>query len=87
MGFHYGHQFERFDRLNSSAAVNLLDAGVMHSMRAELKYLSEKGAIVNAASICGLVGIRGASAYCASKQFVNIFSLLLPSSVSPTFRV
>jgi NAD(P)-dependent dehydrogenase (short-subunit alcohol dehydrogenase family) len=42
-------------------------AGVMHSMSAELKALSEGGSIVNAASICGLIGLKGAGAYCASK--------------------
>jgi len=44
--------------------------GVMHSMRAELKYLTEKGSIVNAASICGLIGLKGCGAYCASKHGV-----------------
>jgi NAD(P)-dependent dehydrogenase (short-subunit alcohol dehydrogenase family) len=44
--------------------------GVMHSMQAELKVLADKGSIVNAASICGLVGMKGAGAYCASKHGV-----------------
>jgi NAD(P)-dependent dehydrogenase (short-subunit alcohol dehydrogenase family) len=44
--------------------------GVMHSMSAELKALSEGGSIVNAASICGLIGLKGAGAYCASKHGV-----------------
>jgi NAD(P)-dependent dehydrogenase (short-subunit alcohol dehydrogenase family) len=42
----------------------------MHSMRSELKYLTERGSIVNAASICGLIGTKGAGAYCASKHGV-----------------
>lgn len=60
----------------------------MHSVRAELKYLTETGSIVNAASICGLVGLKGSGAYCASKQFVPYalsifhpkFPALYPSS-------
>lgn len=39
-------------------------------MRAELKYLEPKGSIVNAASICGLIGMAGSGAYCASKHGV-----------------
>lgn len=42
----------------------------MHSMRAELAYLTPQGSIVNAASICGLIGLKGAGAYCASKHGV-----------------
>ena len=42
----------------------------MRSMRAELKVLSQGGSIVNMASICGIVGLPGVGAYCASKHGV-----------------
>ncbi|EXK26217.1 hypothetical protein FOMG_17187 [Fusarium oxysporum f. sp. melonis 26406] len=44
--------------------------GMMFCLRAELNALSEHGSIVNAASICGLMGEIGSSAYCASKHGV-----------------
>jgi len=39
-------------------------------MRAELNAISDHGAIVNAASIAGLMGFKGVAAYCASKHGV-----------------
>lgn len=39
-------------------------------MRAEINVMSEHGSIVNAASICGIIGMSGAAAYCASKHGV-----------------
>ena len=42
----------------------------MHCMRAELKVMEDKGAIVNASSICGVIGLKGCAAYCASKHGV-----------------
>ncbi len=46
--------------------------GVFHAMRAELPHLVERGggAIVNMASICGVVGQDGTAAYAASKHGV-----------------
>jgi NAD(P)-dependent dehydrogenase (short-subunit alcohol dehydrogenase family) len=70
MGFCYGHQPEGSKSLFCTIFSQLTDTGVMHSMSSELKYLKERGSIVNAASICGLVGLKGAGAYCASKHGV-----------------
>ncbi|KAH6671700.1 hypothetical protein B0J14DRAFT_564303 [Halenospora varia] len=44
--------------------------GVMNCMRAEINAISDGGSIVNAASICGLMGMKGCGAYCASKHAV-----------------
>ncbi|KAL3486869.1 hypothetical protein BJX62DRAFT_241555 [Aspergillus germanicus] len=44
--------------------------GLMHCMRAELKVLADKGSVVNAASIAGLMGFPRNAAYCASKHGV-----------------
>ncbi len=58
---------EAFDRM---IAVNL--KGVWLCMRAELRHMLESGggAIVNTASIAGLIGIRTSSAYTAAKHGV-----------------
>lgn len=45
--------------------VNL--TGVMHSMRAEIQQMNERGSIVNAASIAGLIGFAKNAAYVAAK--------------------
>jgi NAD(P)-dependent dehydrogenase (short-subunit alcohol dehydrogenase family) len=42
----------------------------MNCMRAELGVIVDGGSIVNAASICGVIGMKGATAYCASKHAV-----------------
>ena len=39
-------------------------------MRAQINAISDGGSIVNAASICGLIGMKGCSVYCASKHAV-----------------
>ncbi|KAG9237968.1 3-oxoacyl-reductase [Amylocarpus encephaloides] len=44
--------------------------GVRNCMRAQINAISDGGSIVNAASICGLIGLKGCSAYCASKHAV-----------------
>lgn len=49
-------------------SVNL--TGVMHCLRAQLKTMSENGAIVNASSIAGLQGRPNNSSYSASKHGV-----------------
>ena len=48
--------------------VNL--TGVMYCMRAQLQNMNVKGSIVNAASICGLIGFTKNAAYTASKHAV-----------------
>ena len=42
----------------------------MHSMKAELKAMKSGAAIVNAASVAGIRGLPGSTAYCASKHGV-----------------
>lgn len=44
--------------------------GVMNCMRAQIPNIKDNTAIVNAASVAGLMGIRGSSAYVASKHAV-----------------
>lgn len=47
--------------------------GVMHCMKEELKIMQNQpsgGSIVNASSTAGLIGLKGHSAYCASKHAV-----------------
>ncbi|KAK3054253.1 hypothetical protein LTR09_004521 [Extremus antarcticus] len=41
--------------------------GVMHCMRAEIKNMNEKGSIVNASSVAGLIGFAKNAAYTAAK--------------------
>jgi NAD(P)-dependent dehydrogenase (short-subunit alcohol dehydrogenase family) len=43
---------------------------MMHSLKAELKVMSQGASIVNAASIMGIRGQAGSGAYCASKHGV-----------------
>jgi NAD(P)-dependent dehydrogenase (short-subunit alcohol dehydrogenase family) len=45
-------------------------SGVMYYMRAQLQNLKNKGSIVNAASICGVIGFPKNAAYTASKHAV-----------------
>lgn len=42
----------------------------MHCLRAEINAMLDHGSIVNAASICGIIGMSGCAAYCASKHGV-----------------
>lgn len=49
-------------------SINL--TGIMQCMRAQLKVMQDGGAIVNAASIAGLIGRKRDSAYSASKHGV-----------------
>lgn len=44
--------------------------GLFYCMRAQLRVLSDGGAVVNAASVAGLVGSPTDSAYCATKHAV-----------------
>jgi NAD(P)-dependent dehydrogenase (short-subunit alcohol dehydrogenase family) len=57
------------DTWNRVIAINL--SGVFHCLSAEIKAMQTRGgAIVNVASILGLIGAPGVSAYCASKHGV-----------------
>lgn len=56
------------DKWDFIIGVNL--TGVLHSMREEIKAMTNGGSIVNAASIAGLQGLPGSAAYCASKHGV-----------------
>jgi NAD(P)-dependent dehydrogenase (short-subunit alcohol dehydrogenase family) len=49
--------------------VNL--TGVMHSMRAQIREMNERGSIVNASSIAGLAGFAKNGAYTAAKVCPN----------------
>jgi NAD(P)-dependent dehydrogenase (short-subunit alcohol dehydrogenase family) len=53
---------------NSVISVNL--TGLMYCIRAQVRVMKDKGSIVNAASIAGLRGGSGMSAYSASKHGV-----------------
>lgn len=44
--------------------------GLMNCMRAQIPHVKKGGSIVNASSICGLVGLPQCSVYCASKHAV-----------------
>ncbi|KAF2099269.1 3-oxoacyl-reductase [Rhizodiscina lignyota] len=44
--------------------------GVMYCMRAQLANMNDKGSVVNAASICGVIGFPKNAAYTASKHAV-----------------
>lgn len=64
---------ERVEDLNNEdwhfvIGVNL--HGVMYCMRAQLQYMNNKGSIVNAASICGVISFPKNAAYTASKHAV-----------------
>ena len=49
--------------------VNL--TGVMHSLRAEIREMNDKGSIVNASSIAGIAGFAKNAAYAAAKVCPN----------------
>ncbi|KAK7178824.1 hypothetical protein DPSP01_014340 [Paraphaeosphaeria sporulosa] len=64
---------ERVEDLNNEDWHFVLDVnlhGVMHCMRAQLQNMNEKGSLVNAASICGVIGFPKNAAYTASKHAV-----------------
>lgn len=50
--------------------------GMMHSMRAEIREMKDKGSIVNASSIAGLVGFAKNAAYTAAKVGSSIDHLV-----------
>lgn len=57
-----------FDEWDLVIGVNL--TGVMHCLRAELRVMSQGGAVVNASSIAGVTGRAKNAAYTASKHGV-----------------
>lgn len=64
---------ERVEDLNDEDWKFVIDVnlhGVMHCMRAQLRVLEREGSIVNAASICGLIGFPKNAAYTAAKHAV-----------------
>jgi NAD(P)-dependent dehydrogenase (short-subunit alcohol dehydrogenase family) len=64
---------ERVQDLNNEDWKFVLDVnlnGVMYCMRAQLKEMKDGGSVVNAASICGVIGFPKNSAYTASKHAV-----------------
>lgn len=64
---------ERVEDLNNEDWHFVLDVnlhGVMYCMRAQLQNMNNKGSVVNAASICGVIGFPKNAAYTASKHAV-----------------
>jgi NAD(P)-dependent dehydrogenase (short-subunit alcohol dehydrogenase family) len=64
---------ERVEDLNDEDWHFVMDVnlhGVMHCMRAQLRNMNQCGSIVNAASICGLIGFPKNAAYTATKHAV-----------------
>jgi NAD(P)-dependent dehydrogenase (short-subunit alcohol dehydrogenase family) len=64
---------ERVEDLNDEDWKFVIDVnlhGVMHCMRAQLKNMNVGGSIVNAASICGVIGFPKNAAYTATKHAV-----------------
>jgi NAD(P)-dependent dehydrogenase (short-subunit alcohol dehydrogenase family) len=64
---------ERVEDLNNEDWKFVLDVnltGVMYCMRAELQNMNLRGSVVNAASICGVIGFPKNAAYTASKHAV-----------------
>lgn len=64
---------ERVEDLNNEDWHFVMDVnlhGVMHCMRAQLQNMNNNGSVVNAASICGVIGFPKNAAYTASKHAV-----------------
>jgi NAD(P)-dependent dehydrogenase (short-subunit alcohol dehydrogenase family) len=75
---------ERVEDLNHEDWHFVLDLnlhGVMHCMGAQLQNMNEKGSLVNAASICGVIGFPKNAAYTASKHAVIGLSRAAPKEV------
>ncbi|KAF2102796.1 BcABA4 [Rhizodiscina lignyota] len=65
-----GSSVEREDEKNWEFMIGVNLTGVMHCLKAELPHISEGGSVVNAASILGIQGAKGAAAYSVSKHGV-----------------
>jgi NAD(P)-dependent dehydrogenase (short-subunit alcohol dehydrogenase family) len=68
-----GINVERVQDLNNEDWRFVLDVnlnGVMYCMRAQLKQMKDGGSVVNAASICGVIGFPKNAAYKAGKHAV-----------------
>jgi NAD(P)-dependent dehydrogenase (short-subunit alcohol dehydrogenase family) len=64
---------ERVEDLNNEDWHFVMDVnlhGVMYCMRAQLQNMNVKGSVVNAASICGVIGFPKNAAYTATKHAV-----------------
>lgn len=64
---------ERVQDLNNEDWHFVIDVnlhGIMHCMRAELGNMKDNGSLVNAASLCGVIGFPKNAAYTASKHAV-----------------
>lgn len=64
---------ERVEDLNDPDWQFVMDVnlnGVMHSMRAQLREMNEYGSVINASSVCGVIGFAKNSAYTATKHAV-----------------
>ncbi|KAF2646381.1 3-oxoacyl-reductase [Massarina eburnea CBS 473.64] len=64
---------ERVEELNNEDWHFVMDVnlhGIMHCMRAQLQNMNNNGSVVNAASICGVIGFPKNAAYTASKHAV-----------------
>jgi NAD(P)-dependent dehydrogenase (short-subunit alcohol dehydrogenase family) len=65
-----GWSVEREDEKNWEFMIGVNLTGVMHCLKAELPNLTQGGSVVNAASILGIQGAKGAGAYSVSKHGV-----------------
>ncbi|KAF2498149.1 NAD(P)-binding protein, partial [Lophium mytilinum] len=63
-------------------SVNL--TGIMYCMRSELQYMNNKGSVVNASSVAGLIGFANCAAYGASKFGVVGLTKCAAKKVGPT---
>jgi NAD(P)-dependent dehydrogenase (short-subunit alcohol dehydrogenase family) len=64
---------ERVEDLNDPDWQCVMDVnlnGVMHSMRAQIRVMNEFGSIINASSVCGVIGFARNAAYTATKHAV-----------------
>lgn len=67
---------------NFVLAINL--TGMMYCMRAQLQNMNEKGSIVNASSVAGLIGFANCASYGASKYGVIGLTKCAAKEVGPS---
>lgn len=63
-------------------SVNL--TGMMYCMRSQLRHMNDKGSVVNASSVAGLIGFANCAAYGASKFGVVGLTKCAAKEVGPT---